>query len=230
MPAKSAATSLIARLKGNVRGGTTAATQPLKTDIVMPVKSEAEPIIAIVEPVAALPIEVASSEMLTEEETDALNQISQRSTAQVGGNKTWISGDVASSSSGPGAGGVQGGVGLAGVSRRYPQSGGPAVSGSHGAIYICRRCGKAGHFLNNCPTNSDPSFDKQPPQKLMNTSTGSRKIVHTLDGIDTKNKTVNQLSDGRWEIFESSQSGLMRLTRERSVINYYTISWIFSVF
>jgi hypothetical protein len=52
--------------------------QPLKTDIVMPVKSEAEPIIAIVEPVAALPIEVASSEMLTEEETDALNQISQR--------------------------------------------------------------------------------------------------------------------------------------------------------
>jgi hypothetical protein len=64
------------------------------------------------------------------------------------------------------------------------------VSGSHGAIYICRRCGKAGHFLNNCPTNSDPSFDKQPPQKLMNTSTGSRKIVHTLDGIDTKNKTV----------------------------------------
>lgn len=62
--------------------------------------------------------------------------------------------------------------------------------GSHGAIYICRRCGKAGHFLNNCPTNSDPSYDKQPPQKLMNTSTGSRKIVHTLDGIDTKNKTV----------------------------------------
>lgn len=64
------------------------------------------------------------------------------------------------------------------------------MSGSHGAIYICRRCGKAGHFLNNCPTNSDPSYDKQPPQKLMNTSTGSRKIVHTLDGIDTKNKTV----------------------------------------
>lgn len=52
--------------------------QPLKTDIVMPVKSEAEPVIAIVEPVAALSIEVASSEMLTEEETDALNQISQR--------------------------------------------------------------------------------------------------------------------------------------------------------
>lgn len=48
----------------------------VKADIVMPVKAEAEPVIAsvMVTEVAAL----ASSEMLTEEENDALDQISQR--------------------------------------------------------------------------------------------------------------------------------------------------------
>ena len=54
---------------------------PVKTDIVMPVKAEAEPL--IVSAVATAPAHIeatalASSEMLTEEENDALNQISQR--------------------------------------------------------------------------------------------------------------------------------------------------------
>lgn len=26
--------------------------------------------------------------------------------------------------------------------------------------YECRRCGKSGHYIYNCPTNSDPNFDK----------------------------------------------------------------------
>ena len=94
--------------------------------------------------------------------------------------------DAASSA----AGSSQGTGGLAGVPRRWPQAGGNSFPGSHGVGYVCRRCGKAGHFLPNCPTNGDPSYDKQPPQKLMNTSTGSRKIVATLEGIETKNKTV----------------------------------------
>jgi hypothetical protein len=105
----------------------------------------------------------------------------------VGGNRTWVSEAAITSSTG-GVG--QTISGMAGMPRRWPQAGGAAASSSHGAGYVCRRCGKAGHFLPNCPTNSDPSYDKQPPQKLMNTSTGSRKIVATLEGIDTKNKTV----------------------------------------
>jgi hypothetical protein len=48
----------------------------VKTDILMPVKAEAEPIMATVA-VAEAPV-LASSEILTEEENDALNQISQR--------------------------------------------------------------------------------------------------------------------------------------------------------
>jgi Zinc knuckle len=103
----------------------------------------------------------------------------------VGGNRTWVN-DAAGSAASSG----QSTGGLAGVPRRWPQAGGFSFPGSHGVGYVCRRCGKAGHFLPNCPTNGDPSYDKQPPQKLMNTSTGSRKIVATLEGIETKNKTV----------------------------------------
>ena len=45
----------------------------------MPVRAEAEPIIASAVVVAApVVVALASSEMLTEEENDALNQISQR--------------------------------------------------------------------------------------------------------------------------------------------------------
>ena len=48
-------------------------------DIVMPVRAEAEPIIASAVVVAPpVVVALASSEMLTEEENDALNQISQR--------------------------------------------------------------------------------------------------------------------------------------------------------
>ena len=50
--------------------------QNIKMDIVMPVKAEAEPVMASV--VASEAVALASSEMLTEEENDAMNQISQR--------------------------------------------------------------------------------------------------------------------------------------------------------
>ena len=108
-----------------------------------------------------------------------------RSTTQIGGNRTWVNDAVSIPT-----GGNQGTSGLAGITRR--QGGGVASSGGHGAGYVCRRCGKAGHFLPNCPTNGDPAYENKPAQnqKLMNTSQGSRKIVATLEGIETKNKTV----------------------------------------
>ena len=109
----------------------------------------------------------------------------RRSISQTGGNRTWVN-DGASIPASSG----QGASGLAGITRR--QGGGVASSGGHGAGYVCRRCGKAGHFLPNCPTNGDPAYENKPiqNQKLMNTSQGSRKIVATLEGIETKNKTV----------------------------------------
>ena len=61
----------------------------------------------------------------------------------------------------------------------------------------------------------DPAYDRQEvPLKLMNVSSGSRKRVQSLNGVDTKNKTVTQLSDGSWEVFESSHIGLQRIARE----------------
>ena len=25
--------------------------------------------------------------------------------------------------------------------------------------YVCKRCGNPGHFIKECPTNTDPTFD-----------------------------------------------------------------------
>ena len=69
--------------------------------------------------------------------------------------------------------------------------GGGGMSGQSSGT--CRRCGKSGHFISNCPTLNDPTFDKagqQAGNKLYAVSTGSRKKVASLDNIDTKSNTV----------------------------------------
>lgn len=44
-------------------------------------------------------------------------------------------------------------------------SGGSAIQNRHkanrilGPNYICYRCNKPGHFIDECPTNGDPSYD-----------------------------------------------------------------------
>ena len=32
-----------------------------------------------------------------------------------------------------------------------------------GSGYVCRRCGSGEHYLENCPTNNDPNFEKAKP-------------------------------------------------------------------
>ncbi len=34
------------------------------------------------------------------------------------------------------------------------------VAPKPGSGYVCRRCGSTEHYLENCPTNGDPNFDK----------------------------------------------------------------------
>lgn len=96
-------------------------------------------------------------------------------------NKPWVPGS--SASGGPGPGGIRGrpSGGMSGQS-----------SGISAASYLCRRCGKMGHFLNQCPTQGDPAYDKPGlgGGKLYAVSTGSRKKVTSLDNIDTKSNTV----------------------------------------
>ena len=97
-------------------------------------------------------------------------------------NKTWVPGAAGTSISSSSSGGGM---------RGRPAGGGGGMSGQSSGT--CRRCGKPGHFINNCPTQNDPNFDKsgQPVgNKLYAVSTGSRKKVTTLDNIDTKSNTV----------------------------------------
>ena len=100
-------------------------------------------------------------------------------------NKPWVPGSSAAGG-GPGPGGMRGrpSGGMSGQS-----SGGSGVSA---ASYLCRRCGKMGHFLNQCPTQGDSTYDKPGlgGGKLYAVSTGSRKKVTSLDNIDTKSNTV----------------------------------------
>jgi hypothetical protein len=82
--------------------------------------------------------------------------------------------------------------------------------------YTCNRCGKTGHIAKYCPTVGDASFD--PEIRLMNVPKTGRKVVSSLDGIDTSTSTVIQRSDGSYEVFESSARGLEKLTKEGYVL------------
>ena len=45
------------------------------------------------------------------------------------------------------------------------------------ANYICHRCHVPGHWIKNCPTNGDPTFDKNPPPLPQSTTTISAAAV-----------------------------------------------------
>ncbi|CAM9795436.1 unnamed protein product, partial [Phaeothamnion confervicola] len=56
---------------------------------------------------------------------------------------------------GGGGGPGGGGGGPPGAPPMYRQAPGAAP----GASYICNRCNKPGHYIRDCPTNGDPTFD-----------------------------------------------------------------------
>ena len=120
-------------------------------------------------------------------------------------NSSWSSNGIAPTMSGVPADsryGGRGGRGAGAYGKPPPTSGG----------YICNRCQKTGHIAKFCPTIGDSTYD--PEIRLMNVPRTGRKRVTTLEGIDTSMSTVIQHSDGSYEVFESSASGLEKLTKE----------------
>lgn len=107
---------------------------------------------------------------------------------------------------GAAAGAVPGGRGAPGA-RRPPMV--PNVAPPPG--YECRRCGKPGHFIQHCPTNNDPSFDKSryggagsapsdgstsapvPISKVLGVPSLNIVAVKDLSGVDTTGKLVRKI-------------------------------------
>jgi protein MPE1 len=46
------------------------------------------------------------------------------------------------------------------------------------ANYICYRCGQKGHYIQNCPTNGDPTYDKP---KIRRTTGIPRSFLRAVD-------------------------------------------------
>ena len=51
--------------------------------------------------------------------------------------------------------------------------------------YVCYRCGQKGHFIQHCPTNGDPAFDKP---KMRRTTGIPRSFLRTLENDEDAEK------------------------------------------
>ena len=81
----------------------------------------------------------------------------------------------------------------------------------HAGSHQCEICGKFGHFAKSC-LSAPPS-----EPRISNLPKANVRKVSTLVGIDTANKTVITNSDGTYDIFEPSASGLDQLKREQQL-------------
>jgi hypothetical protein len=108
-----------------------------------------------------------------------------------------------------------------------------------GSGYVCRRCQGTDHYLENCPTNGNPAYDKlktapgagqsvtmynssQPTdviaaetKQLHGVPLAARNRVADLEGIDTTGKVVIfHKESNSYEILESHNAGLKKLIKE----------------
>ena len=81
--------------------------------------------------------------------------------------------------------------------------------------YVCYRCGEKGHWIMECPTNNDPTFDGRPrikrttgiPKSFLKTIDKPAALVHDGTVDDTKQPTgVMVNSEGEWVVAEPDQA------------------------
>lgn len=74
--------------------------------------------------------------------------------------------------------------------------------------YVCFRCGQKGHYINNCPTNSDPTFDKPRVKK----STGiPRSFLKSVASEDSE-QALMVTADGSLVVAVSNDQEWQRLS------------------
>lgn len=76
---------------------------------------------------------------------------------------------------GIGGGGGDGGGGAGGSGQRFGS--GPPRGAVPKPGYICYRCGESGHFIQDCPTNDDPTYDRDRGRKKPTRATGIPKTL-----------------------------------------------------
>ena len=103
------------------------------------------------------------------------------------------------------------------VSRAGPPKGKPHAASDRPLpqAYVCNRCGEKGHWIWDCPTNNDPTFDGKP--RIKRTTGIPRSFLKTIekpaplqsDGTSEDKKQpagVMVNSEGEWVVAEPDQA------------------------
>eukprot|EP01104_Vermistella_antarctica_P004298 TRINITY_DN1477_c0_g1_i1.p1 TRINITY_DN1477_c0_g1~~TRINITY_DN1477_c0_g1_i1.p1 ORF type:complete len:349 (+),score=79.83 TRINITY_DN1477_c0_g1_i1:579-1625(+) len=84
--------------------------------------------------------------------------------------------------------------------------------------YICHRCGQPGHFISDCPTNGDPSFDFQ---RVRKTTGIPRSFLKEVDPNSVPGGSSNLLMmpNGSFAEVQPNSSEFDKYAKARSVSN-----------
>ena len=92
--------------------------------------------------------------------------------------------------------------------------------------YVCYRCGEKGHWIMECPTNSDPNFDGRPrikrttgiPKSFLKSVEKPTNVVNDGTVDDAKQPMgVMVNSDGEWVVAEPDQAAWDKYQAKKKV-------------
>ncbi|KAI9190207.1 Protein mpe1 [Blastocladiella emersonii ATCC 22665] len=103
----------------------------------------------------------------------------------------------------PQAGGRPGGF-----QPRQPGQGGPTAGRQPPPNYVCFRCNIKGHFIQDCPTNGDATFDKP---KVKRTTGIPRSFLREVDAVQPDASAVMINPEGKFVQFVSNDAEWNRI-------------------